>query len=410
MRYQLDSAVAIKEKMHYTHPVFIVILAALFAPLLAEIRVGFRVPVVVFEVILGVLIGPHLLNLASPNEFFEMMKSFGTAAVMFMAGMEFDFRKISGRPLSLAVQGWVVSLMLALLLVGVLHVIPAVNAPMMVAIALTTTGLGTMLPILRDGGQLDSPFGRLVQATGTVGEIAPMVAVSLTLSQRFSSGQEFGFLLVFLMLVGLAVAVGTGLRPPKVIAFLGRTMHSSTQMPIRLALALMIALYVLSQDFGFEGIFGAFAAGMIVGLTTRGEDSRDFRIKIDAICFGFLSPFLFIGTGLQFELGALARDATSMILMPTFLLLFLVVRGGPVFLYRKEMSLPESWSFALSSSVTSLGLVVVITQIGLHTKSMSQDIAQALIAASLLSLLLFPALAGALLAKDTPSIPPADPR
>jgi len=395
--------------VHHTHPVFIVLLAAFVAPLLAEIRVGFRLPVVVLEIVLGVLIGPQILNLANPDEFFDVMKGFGTAAVMFMAGMEIDFEQIRGRPLSLALQGWVVSLVLALLLVGVLHVIPAVDAPMMVAIALTTTGLGTMLPILRDGGQLDSIFGRLVLAAGTVGEVAPMVAVSLALSQRFTSWQEIGFLLAFLALVGLAVAVGTGLRPPRIIALLGRTMHSSTQMPIRLALALMIALYVLSQDFGFEGILGAFAAGLIVGLTTRGEDSRDFRIKIDAICFGFLSPFLFIGTGLQFELGALTRDVTSMILMPTLLLLFLVVRGLPVFLYRKEMPLPERWPFALSSSVTSLSLVVVIAQIGLQAKSMSQDVAQALIAASVFSLLLYPAFAGALLAKNPPLAPPADP-
>lgn len=109
--------------MHHTHPVFIVLLAAFVAPLLAEIRVGFRLPVVVLEIVLGVLIGPQILNLANPDEFFDVMKGFGTAAVMFMAGMEIDFEQIRGRPLSLALQGWVVSLVLALLLVGVLHVI-----------------------------------------------------------------------------------------------------------------------------------------------------------------------------------------------------------------------------------------------------------------------------------------------
>ena len=228
----------------------------------------------------------------------------------------------------------------------------------------------------------------------------------MALSQRFSSWQEFGFLLAFLVLVGLAAAVGIGLRPPRVIALLGRTMHSSTQMPIRLALALMVTLYVLSQDFGFEGILGAFAAGLIVGLTTRGEESRDFRIKIDAVCFGLLSPFFFIGTGLQFDLGALTRDMTSIILMPTFLLLFLVVRGLPVFLYRKEMPQSERWPFALSSSVTSLALVVVITQIGLRAKSMNHDVAQALIAASLFSLLVYPTLAVVLKARKPASVIP----
>jgi Kef-type K+ transport system membrane component KefB len=361
------------------------------------------------EVVLGILIGPHVLGLvqfgpggvlgAPFGGFLSVMFLVGVAATLFMAGMEIDFAKISGRPLSLALRGWIASLGLALLVVALLHVIPGVHAPMMVVIALSTTGLGVLLPILRDGGQLETPFGRQLLAAGTIGEVGPIVAVSLALSDRYSSLQEFGFLLALLALVGLAAAVGMRARPPKLLALLSRMMQTSTQLPVRLALLLLAGFIVVSAEFGFEAILGAFVAGMVVGLATRGEEGKPFRAKIDAVCFGWFTPFFFVGTGIQFDLGALTRDATTMLLVPAFLVLFLMVRGVPVFLYRNDVPKPERLPFALSASVASLGLVVVITQIGLQTKNMNPEIAQALVVAALLSLLLYTTLVGFLLSR-----------
>ncbi|MBL8418424.1 MAG: cation:proton antiporter [Dechloromonas sp.] len=381
------------------HPIFVIFVVAVTAPLLAQTRLGSRVPVVVIEVLLGVLIGPHVLQLIENDAFLATMRSVGMVAVMFMAGMEIDFNRIKGKPLSLAASGWLSSVVLAVLVVGVLHVIPDVQAPMMVVIALTTTGLGTLLPILRDSGQLEAPFGRMLLAAGTLGEVGPIVAVSLALSSRYSTWQEFLFLLVFLGLVGLAAAVGVGARPPKVIALLSRTMHASTQLPVRLSLMILGGLVLIANEFGFEAVFGAFAAGMIVGLATRGPDGEAFRLKIDAVCFGWFAPFFYVGTGIAFDIGALTRDLPTMLLLPSFLVLFLLVRGLPVLLYRRELAKPELLPFALSMSVTSLGLVVVITHVGLQTNHMSPDIARALVGAALLSLLVYPTLSRILLSR-----------
>ncbi len=397
------------------HPIFAVLVVAVAAPLLAEIPIGLRVPVVVLEVVLGILIGPHALGLVQyrPGEvlgadlggFLSVMFLIGMAATLFMAGTEIDFARIRGRPLSLALRGWVASLGLALLVVALLHVIPGVHTPMMVVIALSTTGLGVLLPILRDGGQLETPFGHQLLAAGTIGEVGPIVAVALALSNRYSTLQEFGFLLALLALVGLAAAVGRAARPPKLLALLGRMMQTSTQLPVRLALLVLAGFIVVSVEFGFEGILGAFVAGMVVGLATRGEEGRPFRVKIDAVCFGWFTPFFFVGTGIQFDLGALTHEATTMLLVPAFLALFLVVRGVPVFLYRNDVPKPERQPFACFASVASLGLVVVITQIGLQTKNMNPDIAQALVVAALLSLLLYPTLAGVLLSRAANPVP-----
>ena len=338
------------------------------------------------------------------------MSTIGTAAVLFMAGMEIDFGLIRGRPLSLALGGWLASVALGLVAVALLHVIPGVHAPIMVTIALTTTSLGALLSTLRDGGQLETPFGRLLLAAGTVGEVAPTVAVALALSHQYTTWQEFGFLLAFLGLVAIAASVGLRARPPRLLALLGRTMHASTQVPVRLALLVVAIFFVLSDALGLEGILGAFAAGMVVRLATRDQAAEPFRIKIDAVCFGFLTPFFFVGTGIRFDLAALTRDVTTMLLVPAFLVLLLIVRGTPVVLYRHDIPKPERLPFGLSASVASVGLVVVMTQIGVRAQSMSPDMAQALIAAALVSMLVYPTLAGVLLSRSARSASAADAR
>jgi len=390
------------------HPALIVLAVAVAAPLLAEIPIGVRVPVVVLEVLLGMFIGPHVLGWLDASSFLTWMQNAGTAALLFMAGMEIDFAKIRGRPLSLGILGWAIAVGLAFVAVALLHVVPGVHAPLMVTIALTTTSLGVILSTLRDSGQMDAPFGRLLVAAGAVGEVAPIVAVALLLSTRFSTLQEFGLLFGFLALVALAATVGSSARPPRVLALLSRTLHASTQLPIRLILLLLAGMVVLAHELGLENILGAFSAGMVIGLATRGEEGEPVRVKLDAVMFGWLTPFFFVGTGMQFDPSALTRDFTTMLLIPTFLLLLLLVHWVPVFIYRGELTRPERLPFALSASVASLGLTMVITRIGVAAKHMNPDIAQALVAAAMLSLLVFPTLAGILLSRATPPARSAD--
>ncbi|MFO1414258.1 MAG: cation:proton antiporter [Burkholderiales bacterium] len=392
------------------HPIFVVLIAAVLAPLVGQTSLGKRVPVVVFEVVLGVVIGPHALALVEYDRFLGIMHNVGMVAVLFMAGMEMDFAQIRGRPLRLALLGWLGTIAIGLLGIGVIDLVGGDVAPWMVVIALATTGLGTLLPILRDGGQLGTPYGRMLLAAGTVGEVGPIVAASLVLSTRFSSWQEFALLLVFLALVGTAIAVGEGLRPPRVIALLARTMHQSTQLPVRISLLLLGVLVFVCERMGFEAAFGAFAAGMIVGVAARGPDGQEFRIKMDAVCFGWFAPFFFVGTGVAFDVAALMRSGTTMLLLPVFFLLFLAARGLPVFLYRRDLPPRDLVPFGLCSAVASLGIVVVVTTAGQKSGHMRPETANALIGAALLSLLVYPTAARALLASAAGSADVPDQR
>jgi Kef-type K+ transport system membrane component KefB len=385
------------------HPIFVVLLVATLAPLLAEVPIGIRLPVTVLEILLGIVIGPSVLGIIDmqPGGFLSLMHGVGMAAVLLMAGMEIDFARVRGRPLLLGAAGWAVSTGCAFAVVGLLHVVPHVEAPMMVAIALSTTALGATLPILRDGNQLDQPFGRLLLGACTVGEVAPIIAVALTLSTRFSTARELGFLVGFLTLMSLIGWVAFRARPPRLIALLSRTLHASTQLPVRLSLLLLGAAYLSSAALGLEGILGAFAVGMVVGLATRGQDGKPFRDKLEAVCFGWLSPFFYVATGVAFSPAALLQDVTTMVLVPLFALLFLAVHAAPAWLlYRRSLPPGELWPFALYSSVPSLGLVITITTIGLHSGRMNADVAQALIGAALVVALVFPTTAALLTARS----------
>jgi len=387
------------------HPVFWILAAAVLAPLLAEIPLSFKVPVVVLEVLLGIVIGPHVLNLVQFDGFVVTMFGIGMATTLLMAGMDLDFSEIKGRPLILAVGGWIVSVLLGVTVVGLLHAIPRVHAPLMVTLAMCTTGLGVLIPIFRDSDQLRTAFGRFVLASGTVGEVGPIVAMSLLLSQHYSTWQEGGFLLAFLAIVAIAIAVGVSARPPKILAMLNRHMHKSTQLPLRIAMLMLAALLLLADKFGFDSIFGAFAGGMILGQATRGEGGKALREKMETISFGWFYPFFFVGTGIKFDIAALGQDLTTMLLVPTFTVFFLLVRGAPVLLYSGHIDAAQRLPFALSSAVPSLSIIVVITEIGVRAKSMNPDIAAALIGAALLSVLLFPTIASSLLSRSAVRAP-----
>ena len=381
-----------------SHPVLIVMAIAVAASLLAEIRMSVRVPVVVWEMVLGILIGPQVMGLVHAEGLLDWLGGLGLGALFFMAGIDLDLEKVKGRPLSLAVRGWIVSLGLGLAAAGLLHELPFVDAPIMVALALTTTAMGTFMPILRDAGKLDSKFGSLVVAAGATGEFGPVIVVSLVLTRVFGAWQEVALMLGFVTVAFLAALIALGLRPPKILDLFERSMHSSTQLPVCISLLLLASFDVLSVRIGLEAVLGAFAAGMVVGLASRGEANKLFREKMEAICFGFFVPFFFVVSGINLDLGALLKSTKTMLLVPTFLVLFLVVRGAPMFLCRKDLAKEERWPFALYSA-TALPMVVAITAIGIRTGRMQTDIAAALVGAGLLSVLLFPTIANALLSR-----------
>jgi Kef-type K+ transport system membrane component KefB len=217
--------------------------------------------------------------------------------------------------------------------------------------------------------------------------------------------QEAALMLAFLVIAFAAALIAFGLRPPRILDLLERSMHSSTQLPVCLSVLVLASFDVLSQKMGLETVLGAFAAGMTVSLASSGEAGKLYREKMQAICYGFFVPFFFVISGINLDLGALLQSKKTLFLVRMFLILLLVVRGAPIFLYRKDIAKDERLPFALYSA-TALSMVAAITAIGVRTGRMRSDIAAALVGAALLSVLLFPTLATAVLPKADRSANP----
>jgi Kef-type K+ transport system membrane component KefB len=370
--------------------ILVVATVAVLAPVLADLSRSAKVPIVVVEIFLGIIVGPQVLDLAGTGSFIEALSTFGLAFLFFLAGMEIDFERIRGTPATEGISGWLISLVLGPLIALILHLTGVIHATILVGLALSTTALGTLMPILRDAGILDQRFGDFVVGAGAAGEFGPVVIVSVILAFEADEPLRALLLFAFAAIVVIATLVALRARPARVVRLVETTMGTSGQLAVRLSVLLIVALAVLASEFGLDVILGAFAAGIVVGIVIRGTEAHEFLGKLDAVGFGFLIPIFFIATGMDYDLDALFSDPVTLALVPGFTALFLVVRGLPaLMLYRRNLPGGDRVSLALFSAA-ALPLLVAITQIGLDTHTMRADVAVSLVGAGMLSVLLYP--------------------
>lgn len=385
--------------------IVIIAAAAVVAPLLAELLRRWRIPSVLFELLLGILIGPAVLGWVEVDEFIAGLSEFGLAILFFMAGYEINFAKLKGAPLNRGVGGWMVSLVLGLGLGVVLAFEGFVLSSLLIGLALTTTAIGTLLPMMRDHGLLETRFGGFVTAAGAVGEFGPILAITILLSAS-SPLTEALLLIAFAVLAVAVAAMATRPQPPALVEMLQRHLSTSTQLPVRIIILLIIGLVVVAADLGLDNLLGAFAAGMIARLALSPEQTEALTPRLEAIGFGFLIPIFFIVSGVDFDLDSLLASPSTMLKVPLFLVLMLVIRGLPALaMYKGLLSLRERWSLVLLQS-TALPLLVVITQIGLSTDRMESGNAAALVGAGMLSVLILPLAGFALLGTSEETTPP----
>lgn len=378
---------------HHPHALLVVLFVAALAPLFNELPIRLRLPLVVLELVFGMIVGPHGLDLISAEGNLRLLSALGLSFLFFLAGMELDFSALKGPPLRLGALGWLVSIVVALVATHALAAVGLVTDPLLVAVALATTAIGTLLPILREAGELDTRFGRFVLGAGALGEFGPIVLFSLVMASSAGGVMRRSGLLVTFVLIALACAgLFLRIRPPHVVDVLARGLVSTNQLPIRMSMLLLGGLVVLADVLGLDILLGAFAAGTLVGLVARGPGTEPFHEKLDAIGFGFLIPIFFVTSGAQMDLPALFASADSLARVPLFLALLLLVRGLPALLYRKELDGGDQRLLALFSA-TSLPLIVVITEVGKAAGRIQHANAAALVGAGILSVLIFPLIA-----------------
>src|SRR5262252_5348850 len=381
----------------------VVAAVAVLAPLMVGFFPRLRVPAVVLEIIGGIIIGPSVLGWVRVDLPVAILALFGLAFLLFLAGLEIDVHRLRGRLLRFALLGYLVTLVLGYGAGASFAAAGWVSQPLLLAIALSATSLGLVVPVLKDAGQVGSDVGQSALAAASIADFAAIVLLSLFFSSGGSTGSKVVVLGAFAGLVVVTgLAVSGAARSMRLGQVLLRLQDTTAEIRVRFAVLLLVAFTALAERFGLESILGAFLAGAIVGLVDRDSASHpNFRTKLEAIGYGFLVPVFFVSSGIKLDLTGLLHTPSALVRVPVFLLALLAVRGLPALLGLRANGTRPTLALGLLQA-TSLPFIVAATQIGVTLGKISSVTAAALVCAGLLSVLIFPLIALTLLRRGTP--------
>lgn len=357
-----------------------------------------RLPVaeVVLLLAAGIIVGPEMLGWVQITPSIALLSEIGLAFLFFAAGLELEKHAIRGRSGKLALIGWLTTVVLACLAAGILEQLGIIRDFLGVAIALTSTALGTLLPVLRDKGLLKTPFGTYFMGAGAIGEFGPVLAISILLSTK-SPGMAVVAIILF-SLVALAFAkVPTWMRTERVLGLIERGHETSSQTAVRLTVLLLVGLVAVAEFFGLDVALGAFVAGVILKILSGEDEGSKLQTKLTGLAFGIFVPLFFVVSGAKLDVSSIVKNPGLLVI---FTVLLLVVRGVPqFFIYRH--ALPETRQRARFSLyvATALPIIVAVTSIQVDDGFMLPQVGAALVGAGALSVLIFPLLAGFLAPK-----------
>lgn len=378
--------------IHFTNLLIVVALAFL-VPLFVGLAPGVALPAVVIEIVAGIVVGPSVLGWVEIDQPVRVLAVLGLAFLLFLAGLEIDLRALRGRPLRLASLGFIVSLAIGVATGVGFRAAGLVDSGLFVAIVLTSTSLGIIVPVLKDAGEIATPFGQLVVAAGSIADFGAIILLSLFFSREGGSIGSQAILLggFVLVVAAIAVAVAAAERLPSLSQALVHLQDTTAQVRVRGAFLLLVGFAFVAERFGLEAILGAFMAGALLTLLDRDREMTHprFREKLEAAGFGIFIPTFFIVSGIRFDLGALTSSAGALARVPLFLAALLAVRGLPALLYRRDFGSDRTLVAALLQA-TSLPFVVAATQIGIEIGTIDATTAAALVGSAILSVLAFP--------------------
>jgi len=367
-----------------------VALVAALAPLVVAMLPGPRIPQVVIFLLGGVLIGPHVLGLADTSSI-QLLANIGLGFLFLLAGYELDPRLLRQQPGRLAIGGWVMSAAIAVGVTAGLTAAGYIKDYVPVGLALTTTALGTLLPILRDNNMLGGEFGRHVFAAGAVGELFPILIIAVFLGQRGSFVALASVALVGALALTLTFVPRLA-RSAAVQRIVTEGQEATGQVTLRWSMVLLFALLAVASRFGLDVVLGAVLAGMVLRGWTRhlNMDTESLEHKFDAVGYGLFIPIFFISSGMSFDLKSISEDPLRLLI---FFVLLLVVRGLPSLLVYRRALAPVQRLEMTFITATSLPLLIALAAIGEQDGVMLPSTAASLIGAGVLSVLVFPLIA-----------------
>lgn len=373
----------------------IAMLVAVLSPIIAKIIPGNVVPQTVLLLVAGSILGPHMLGVITLSPAVELLSELGLAFLFLLAGYEINPQQITGHQGRIGLTTWLITLAIA---AAAVTFIPFFGAnglgSIATMIALTTTALGTLMPILKERKLEGTPVGNAVIAYGTWGELGPVFAMAILLSSR-SGWKTFAILALFAAICILAAALPIKARKAgtAVYRFLTSNANTSSQTLMRLTVFMLIGLITLSKLFDLDVVLGAFAAGFILRFISP-DGVHTLELKLEGISYGFLIPIFFIVSGADIDISAVAGNPALLI---AFIVALLLIRAIPVFLAMtldckaNPMSAYHRITVAIYCT-TALPIIVAVTSVATAAGTMSQATASTLVAAGAVTVFLMPLL------------------
>ena len=374
----------------------VIVLMAAIVPVIAHFVPRKIIPETVFLLFAGAVVGPHALQWVSMDNTISFLSDLGLAFLFLLAGYEIDPKNLGGKRGAHAFGTWAASFAIALVVVlamGILGSNPTEG--LAVAIALTSTALGTLMPILKERKLMGTALGDAILGYGTWGELGPILAMAILLSAR--SAWKTAIILAALVLLCALIAIFTKAvkrYATRICALIASGSQTTSQTYLRLAVLLLVALLVFSSLFDLDIVLGAFAAGFVLRYLAA-DGVEELERGLDSMGYGFFIPLFFICSGTKVDLAAIA---TQPVVFVGFIVLLMVVRFLPVFIDTRLCPATKGMGRSNRISVafyctTALPIIVAVTSLATEVQAMSDDIASVLVCAGAVTVLIMPLLA-----------------
>ncbi|MCT0216011.1 cation:proton antiporter [Synechococcus sp. CS-1330] len=353
---------------------------------------GGRLPTVALLMLGGIAVGPSGLAWLQQDPAIDLFSKIGLGLIFALIGLNIDQKTLGGTPGKLGALGWLATIMVGVLLVSILPLGGGLR-PVALVVALSSTALSTLLVILRESGEWDSPLGRLLLSAGTWGQLGPVLAVALLMGSTDPITTVLSVALV-VVVAWLLALVPVRMGQTSCWYWLESVAGSASASPMQLLYLLVVGLIALSVVLGVDILMGAVLAGLVMRRFIAHPDISPAFKQLEASAYGLFVPLFFVVAGSRLDLASVAAHPWGPLIC---LIGILLMRGLPQWLlYRQALPDPiERLRFSLLVS-QSLNLPIVVAYLEVQAGLMSPQVGAALVGGSLLSVLLLPALAMAM--------------
>ena len=386
-------------------PLLIVVFLAFLVPITLSRFKKLSIPIVVGEIIAGIIIGRSGLGWVQDHDLvLDLLAELGFVFLMFLSGMEIDFSSIGSislsqsrekkalwGPLQLGGLSFALTLGLSILVGFGLVRLALVESPWMIALILSTTSLGVVVPVLKELGLSSGRYGQAIIIAALLADFATMLLITIVVA-ALSHGLTFDILLIVVLFVVFFLMYHFGMlffnRIPGVRRMMDELSHATAQIKIRAAFTMMLIFVALAEFLGTEIILGAFLAGAIVSLLSTPDDAET-KHQLESFGYGFFIPIFFIMVGVDFNLAALWGSSQALLLFPFLLIAAIAVKLLPSLIFKLNFSWRETLS-AGSLLSARLSLIIAASAIGLRLGVISEPVNAAIILVAIITVVLAP--------------------